>query len=313
MISLIEVSKVYGLTAALSDFTANFDKGCNGLLGPNGAGKTTTLRLIAGLIKPDKGNVLTLGENPFNNPRVLKGVGYAPEFDEPFPWLSARKYLRKILRFYGFPKHEINRRVEEVIRDLGMNDFADRQIMGYSRGMLQRVKIAQAIIHDPEIVLLDEPMNGLDPIWRHRMINLIKKWRKEGKLVIYSTHLLFEAEKVCTKAYFIYRGTLVAHGELYEIRKKLQEYPHRVKIKVSNNISKLLKKIIDLPYVNSLQVVDRVENKGTIEVKVIDAEKFYREIPVLLLENNITLEEIESVDDNLDTLYKYILEVSKEV
>ncbi len=313
MISLIEVSKVYGLTAALSDFTAHFDKGCNGLLGPNGAGKTTTLRLIAGLIKPDKGIVTTLGENPFNNPKIIRRIGYAPEFDEPYPWLTARKYLEKILRLYGFTTHEINKRVSEVIKEFGMSDFADRQIMGYSRGMLQRVKIAQAIVHDPEVILLDEPMNGLDPIWRHRMINLIKKWRKNGKLVIYSTHLLFEAEKVCTKAYFIYRGTLVAHGELYEIRKKLQEYPHRVRIKVLNNISKLLKKIIDLPYVNSLHVVDRVDDRGTIEVKVVDPERFYREIPSLLLENKIILEEIESVDDNLDTLYKYILEVSREV
>ena len=312
MIEFEEVTKVYGLTAALSDVTMKIGKGCNGLLGPNGSGKTTSLKLIVGMIRPDKGSVMVFGENPFNNPDVASRIGYSPEFDEPYPWMTARKYLDYMLSLHGYGSNQRKRRIREVIEMLGMEKYADRAISGYSKGMLQKVKIAQAIIHDPPLVLLDEPMNGLDPIWRGRVLNLIKRWKKEGKTVVYSTHLLFEAEKVCNKVYFMYRGTLIASGEISELRERLSMYPHRVLISVNDKFSTLLKTLVDTPYISQLAVKKRNGEKGEIEVETVDPKKLYRELPRILADLGIPIDRVESVDDNLDTIYRYVLELVKE-
>lgn len=310
MIIFNNVTKVFGLTAALSNVSLKFVKGCNGLLGPNGAGKTTCLRLSAGFIKPDHGTVTVCEENPFNNPRILNIIGYCPEFDEPFPWMSGRKYLMKILRFYNMSSVEKIDRFNLVMEMFGLKSFIDRAIGGYSRGMKQRLKLAQAVIHDPEILLLDEPLVGLDPIWRIKMIDFIKEWRREDKIIVYSTHLLFDAEKVCNNVFFLYKGALVASGEIYELRERLDEFPHRVEIVVKDGISKVLKNLIDESFINEIIIKERKNDSGVLEIKTNQPSKFYTLIPKILYELDVSVEKIESIDDNLESLYRYILSIS---
>ena len=311
MIEFKNVSKIYGYTAALSNVSFKIDKGCTGLLGPNGSGKTTSLRLIAGFIRPDEGKVVVNGENPFNNPKIIAKIGYVPEFDELYPWMSAEEYLNWVAKIYNLSRSQAEKKVREVVEEFGLKRFAHRKIGGYSRGMKQRVKLAQAVIHDPEILLLDEPLSGLDPLWRVRLLNYIKKWKKMGKTVIYSTHLLFEAEKVSNYIIFLYRGMLIGAGTIRDLLGQLRNHPRTIRIVLNSGLNSLLKKLIINEIVSDISIENRDGDSGIIKIKTFHPQELYVELPKIIKEANASVKDLTTIESDLNAIYKIVLKIAK--
>ncbi len=311
MIIFDNVSKTYDLVSALADVSFEIEKGCTGLLGPNGSGKTTSLRLIIGFLRPDNGTVTVNGEDPHNNPKVLRMIGYVPEFDEPYPWMTAYKYLKWVAKMRGFTGKKLSDTVNYVVKNLGIERFKDREINGYSRGMKQRVKIAQALIGEPEILLLDEPLVGLDPLWRLKILSLIKDWKKEGKTVVYSTHLLFEAEKTCNYIIFLYKGNLIGKGSINELKRGIRTLPHEIKLEVANGLKDLLNVLLQEIEIEELLISNRKGEEGIIRIKTRKPEVVYNLLPKISSELGVLVREMEVLNDNLDAIYRMILNVAK--
>ncbi|MGQ4891747.1 MAG: ABC transporter ATP-binding protein [Candidatus Njordarchaeia archaeon] len=311
MIEFENVTKIYGLTAALSNVSFRIDKGCTGLLGPNGSGKTTSLRLIAGFLKPDEGKVSVYGESPFNNPKITAKIGYVPEFDEPYPWMTAKNYLMWVAKIHGLSGGVAEEKVKRLIKTFGLEKFAHRKIGGYSRGMKQRVKLAQALLHDPEIILLDEPLSGLDPLWRVHVLNCMKKWKKEGKIVVYSTHLLFEAEKVVNNILFLYRGMLIGVGTIRELLNQLRGHPRTIKIELEKGLNVLLKELIVEEIVNDISIKERKDDSGIIKIKTLYPNELYLRLPEIIRESDAVVKSLVTIESDLNALYRIILKIAK--
>lgn len=305
MIEFRNVTKIYSLSPALSDVSFEMKEGCIGLLGPNGAGKTTTLKLISGLIKPSQGEVFVMGENPFNNPNIIGKIGYQPEFEQPYPWMTGRKYLKLTGKLYGLEKREIDERIDTVKEIFGLEGFLDRVIGGYSRGMRQRIKLAQAFIHNPQIILLDEPLAGLDPKWRNRILEFINMVEREGKLIVFSTHLLFDAEAVCDHIIFLYRGRIIASGSLREIQQYFLSSEFDIDIRIINKTRPSLPTLSDIEGVKGFYL-SKEGNYWLLKVRVSGLRgyiKFMRS----LLDSDVDIEEISISELDLNKIYARIL------
>jgi len=305
MIEFENVTKIYGLTPALSDVSFEMEKGCIGLLGPNGAGKTTTLKLISGLIKPSQGVVFVYGENPFNNPKIIRKIGYQPELEQPYPWMTGRRYLKLIAKLYNLDEQKLKDHIVAIEDTLGLKYFLDRVIGGYSRGMKQRLKLAQALLHDPNIVLLDEPLAGLDPKWRRRILGYIREIREEGKLIIFSTHLLFDAEAVCDHIIFLYKGRIIANGPLREIQRYFLSLDFDVNIKVRNTSRPSLPFLTDIEGVKGFYL-DREKDHWLLNVRVNGLEG-YKDLLRRIVESGIEIIELSIDEIDLNHIYARIL------
>jgi len=307
MIVFENVTKIYNLTPALSDVSLEMKKSCVGLLGPNGSGKTTSLKLTSGLIKPDHGSIQVLGEDPFNNPRIMRKIGYQPELEQPYLWMTGYRYLKIVAKMYNLSKDQFNRSLDDINEFLGLNDFIDRKIGGYSRGMRQRIKLAQALIHDPDIVLLDEPLSGLDPKWRNRVLELIRELVKQGKLIVFSTHLLFDAELVCDNVIFLYRGRLIAKGSLRSLQKYFMSRGFNVKLKLKNEPETLISILTDTDKIRGF-FIDRTDEKGGWVIEVyVNGIDGYRSLMRFISNSGLNLTSLEISELDLDEIYAKIL------
>ena len=196
MLSLMNASRWYGQVIGLNDVTCEIGPGVTALLGMNGAGKSTLMRMITGQIRPTTGEVRVFGEEPFANPNVYRRLGYCPEIDNFIEYMSGRQFVQHMGRLAGMTAAEAKARTQEVLLEVGMADRADRKIAGYSKGMRQRIKLAQAMIHHPDAILLDEPLNGLDPVGRREFLGLLADLAARGKAILVSSHILFEVEQM---------------------------------------------------------------------------------------------------------------------
>ncbi|MCJ7812859.1 ABC transporter ATP-binding protein, partial [bacterium] len=193
-IAVQNLSKWYGQVIGVNALSFSIHPGVTGFLGPNGAGKTTLIRLLTGQLKPSKGKVTIDEKNVWNAHRVMKVVGYCPEMDAFWNYLTGREFVHAMVRLHGFSESEAREKTERALKTVNMEEAQNKRIGGYSKGMRQRIKIAQAIAHDPEILFLDEPLNGMDPLGRRATIDLVKQFGREGKLVVVSSHILHEVE-----------------------------------------------------------------------------------------------------------------------
>lgn len=301
VIAARRLSLWYGQVIGVNDISLDIGKGVIGLLGPNGAGKSTFMKLLTGQLKPSTGTVAVGGEILWNNPNVFSRLGFVPEQDAFYEEMTGLGFVTYLTRLQGFDAAEAEQRAMASLKRMDLEKQQNRRISEYSKGMRQRVKIAQALAHDPDILLLDEPLNGTDPIGRRAIIELIKELGEAGKTVIVSSHILHEVEHMTTNIVLINKGRIVADGNIYRIREMIDEHPHRIFVDASDSraLAALLAKYDD---VVSIEFAD-----GGIHVATRAPDACYTRIPALALEHNLQIHRIASPDNNLMAVFRYLV------
>jgi ABC-2 type transport system ATP-binding protein len=303
LVELADVSKWFGDTVALADVSFTLGPGVTGLLGHNGAGKTTTLSLIAGFSTPSQGTITVGGRDPRTDAEVHTLLGLVPDGDGLWPFLTARQtvmFLAKQRRVANVAE-ETQRALERV----GLTDAADRKVSGFSKGMRQRVRLAQALVHDPRVLLLDEPLNGLDPAQRLQMIDLIVTLGAEGRTVMVSSHILAEVERMADRVLVIVNGRLVAEGSPAGIRDLITEQPRTVRI-VVDKPRVLGQSLLADGVVDSVRLTD-----GELVVETAEQVRLARRLPVAAKEAGLTLQRVVPVGEDLESVFGYLTHVAR--
>ncbi|MBC7527935.1 MAG: ABC transporter ATP-binding protein [Chthonomonadaceae bacterium] len=304
MISLERASRWYNQVIGINDVTCKIPTGITALLGPNGAGKSTMLKLITGQLKPTTGQVTIFGMKPFANPNVYRRMGYCPEIENNYDEMTGRQFVTMLGAMAGIGRNELGKRVNDAIEQVGMTANGDRKIGGYSKGMRQRIKVAQGIIHRPDILVLDEPLNGLDPIGRRDMMNVLNDFASEGKGVLISSHILYEVEQMTSNILLMSKGRLLAQGNIYQIRGLIDKHPHRISIE-TNTPRPLASLLLSLPFILSVKF-DR-ENPRMMEIETLEPDKFYSQFPEIIMAENLSVDSFDSPDNNLEAVFKYLI------
>lgn len=303
IIQLDGVSKWFGEVIGLNGVTVSIRPGITGLLGHNGAGKTTFLSLVTGQLKPSMGRVRVLGRRPWNNPRVLSRVGYCPETDTFWRGMSGRDFVSLLGRISGYAGSEADRRAEGLLDRVGMADHAHRPVHEYSRGMRQRVKIAQALLNDPELLVLDEPLAGMDPVVRADINRLLLRLCGEGVHIVISSHVLHEVQAITDTFLLIDHGCLIAEGDVHEVRALLEERAHRIVFRTDSP-----RRLAELLILREYTAGVDLPRDGELVVRTFDPERFFDELPRLLIDHGVACTEIDSQDDNLEAVFSYLTE-----
>jgi ABC-2 type transport system ATP-binding protein len=298
-----KLGKWYGNVLGLSDVTIEIGPGITGLLGPNGAGKSTFMKLLTGQLRPSIGAIAVDGLPVWNNTDLFRRIGFCPEQDAFFEDTTGREFLTGLLRLSGFADAEARERAARALAFVELVEAQDRLIRGYSRGMRQRLKIAQAIAHEPEILILDEPLNGLDPLSKRKVIRLIKEYRTEGRTVIVSSHVLPEIEVLTQTIVLIHQGKILAQGDIHYIRDLIDAHPHVVAVR-SSEPRRLGALIVGDSAVQSI-AYGPAENLVTFATRQRD--RLFGLLPKVVAENGLDLEEITSPDDNLQAVFDYLV------
>ncbi len=294
------LNKWYKRVIALNDVSLTIESGIVGLLGMNGAGKTSLMRILIGLMRESAGQVAVLGERPFNNPGLARRIGYVPEHDGFYEGMTGRQFIAALARIRGV--RDCAAATQRALEWVRMTETADRKIVTYSRGMRQRIKIAQAVVHEPELLVLDEPLTGSDPLVRQELIGLIRAYADKGGSVIVSSHVLHEIEQLTKRIVLIHKGRLVADGDVRQIRDLIDRHPHTIEVKATKS-RELAAALAREPEVVEI----RMEN-DTLWVKTAKPDVFYTKLPKVALEAGAGIREISSTDDNLEAVFRYLTE-----
>ena len=301
VIDVFEVSKWFGNVVAVNEVSFQVHPGITALLGPNGAGKTTMLHLIAGLAKCSDGQVTTLGEPVRNNPEIYRRVGFMPEHESVYGFYTGRQLVQFSAKLHGL--NPVDEAVDKAIHIVGMEDAQDRAMGGYSRGMRQRMRLAAAIVHDPEVMILDEPLNGTDPRQRIEFQQVMERLVSQGRTILISSHILEEVETMAGRILLMVSGKLAASGDFRAIRAKLDEQAYQVRI-VVDDPRKMAAAIVALEDVDSINFDD----DGSIIVHSRKVATIQTNLPRLALENGIRLTRMEAIDESLESMFEYIVE-----
>ncbi len=297
------LSKWYGNVLGLSDVSLEVEQGITGLLGPNGAGKSTFLKLITGQIKPSIGRVTIQGQHVWNNYPLFGRIGFCPEQDAFYDEMTGWEFMTRLLSLYSFSHTDVQSRAERALNFVELDKDKDRLIRGYSRGMRQRLKLAQAVAHDPEIIILDEPLNGLDPLSKRKVIRLIKDYKEAGKTVIVSSHVLPEIEALTRTIILLHQGKILAQGDIHYIRDLIDKHPHMISVRCSDP-RRLASSLVGEPSVLNIEFGPALD---TVVFETQDRDRFFSLIPGLIVDHQIDVEEITSPDDNLQAVFDYLV------
>jgi ABC-2 type transport system ATP-binding protein len=299
-IQLRNVSRWYGNVVAINDVTMTMGPGVTGLLGPNGAGKSTLLHMIAGFLRPSRGEV-TIGSVPsWRHPDIYRTVGLVPERDSVYAFLTGEQFVRASAKLHGLPDPDAA--TSRAIAMVDMAEPADRKIATYSKGMRQRIKVAAALVHDPVVLLLDEPFNGMDPRQRLHMTDLLHKLGDAGRTIVFSSHILEEVERLSGTIQVIVAGRLAASGDFREIRRLMTSRPHVFLVRTSDD--RLLgSALIGRPAVTGVELTGR-----GLQVRAADYGTFSRELAVISKERGIRLRELQPEDESLESVFAYLVE-----
>ena len=302
MITFTHASKWYGDVIAVNDVTFNLEPGVTALLGSNGAGKSTLMKLVTGQIRPSTGEVKVFGLEPFANPEVYKRLGYCPEIDAFPEHQTGRAFVNTMARFSGLGMGEAKRRTEEVLHEVGMAERAGRKVGGYSKGMRQRIKLAQAMLLDPDVIVLDEPLNGLDPVGRREFLAVLQGLADRGKTILVSSHILFEVEQMTRSILLLTQGQLLAQGDLSVIRRYLDRFPQRIRIETTDP-RRLAERLVILPFVIGVEMDLRGEG---LEVRTKNPDAFYDALGDLMLDESLPVGAFHSPDNDLESIFRYL-------
>ncbi|MCC6385765.1 MAG: ABC transporter ATP-binding protein [Dehalococcoidia bacterium] len=298
-IEVLKVSKWYGNVVAVNDISFSLGAGITGLLGPNGAGTSTMLHMLAGFLRPSAGAVRVLGQDAWHNPSLYAHIGLVPEREAVYPFLTGWEFVRLSAQLHGLPDPEAATR--RAIAEVDLSTAQDRATGGYSKGMKQRVKIAAAIVHDPRILILDEPFNGADPRQRLHMMGMLRRMAAEGRTIVFSSHILEEVERLAEDVLVIVTGRLAASGDFREIRRLMTDRPHTFNVRSSDN-RRLAAALVGIPAVTGLDLED-----GRLAVRSSDFGALTRVLAPLARDSGVSLFEVLPADESLESVFSYLV------
>jgi ABC-2 type transport system ATP-binding protein len=298
------VSKWYGQVIGLNDVSVSVPSGVTGLLGPNGAGKSTFMKLITGQLKPSKGALTVFGEPIWRNPKIYFEIGFCPEQDAFYERMTGLEWVAALVRLNGLSDKEAGEAAHKALADVDLLDAANKKIGAYSKGMRQRVKMAQALVHDPQLLILDEPLSGMDPIGRRKTVRLIREWGRAGKSVIVSSHILHEIESMTSNILLINNGRILAEGDIHQIRDLIDEHPHTIYVRAQDP-RRLARQFLDRPDddVRSMKF-----EPGAVVVETGKPDLFYARVTEMAASGEFgSIDEVTSPDDNLQAVFQYLV------
>jgi len=302
VVTAAHLSKWYGQVIGLNDVTLTVPAGITGLLGPNGAGKSTFMKLITGQLKPSQGEITVLGEPIWGNPALYFRIGFCPEQDAFYERMTGLEWVSALVRLNGVGERDALEMAHLALERVDLIDAAGKKIGAYSKGMRQRVKLAQALAHDPDLLILDEPLGGMDPIARRKTIRLIKEWGRSGRSVIVSSHILHEIESMTANILLINQGRILAEGNVHQIRDLIDEHPHTVYIR-ADQTRRLAREFLAGDDVLSLRFED-----DAVVVQTAIPDRFYARLTALAASGELgSIHEVTSPDDNLQAVFQYLV------
>jgi len=297
------LTKWYGQVIGINDISVKIYRGITGLLGPNGAGKTTLIKILTGQIRQTRGEATIFTEKVRNNPSLTRKLGYCPEQDNLYETFSGPLFLNFMLRLYGFSRQEAEERADRALEMVKLKEAGEKKIGAYSKGMRQRIKLAQAIAHDPDVFFLDEPLTGLDPVGRRQMIDIIRDLGETGRTVVVSSHILHEVEAMTDSILLIHNGRILAEGQIHQIRELIDEHPHNITIGCDKT------RILASALAGCDDVVSiRIDpGQSRLTAQSVRPDDFYGRLPDLVLKYEINIKELYSPDDNLQAVFNYLI------
>jgi ABC-2 type transport system ATP-binding protein len=301
-ISFDDVSRFYGEVLGVNRVTLSIPPGITSLVGPNGSGKTTLMNLMAGLVQPSRGSIRVLGVAPSEPSRLFGLLGYSTQFDSFPKGMTGLEFVQSFLRLYGWPAAECRRLAEAAIARVRLGDAAGRKVAGYSKGMRQRIRLAQAIAHDPRVLVLDEPLNGLDPLVRAETLALFREHAAQGRHVIVSSHILHEVDLISDRVILLNSGYVMAEGSIQGVRSELQDHPTKVLVRCDRPAE-----LAATLFAQDLAVEARVlTDKSGLVVWTREPDRVYRAINRAVVDG-LDVKSVAPVDDDVNSVYGYLI------
>jgi ABC-2 type transport system ATP-binding protein len=284
----------------VSDVSWTVRGGIVGLLGPNGAGKSTLMKMIVGLLGPTRGQVQVFGQQPFRSPEARRRIGYCPEHENLYDELTALEWVTCMAQLSGVPTRRARADAERALVEMGLQESLGRRVRGFSKGMRQRTKLAQCLVHDPGLLILDEPLTGVDPIARAEIVERIRRAASAGKTVVVSSHVLYEIEALTEEIIVIYRGQVLAEGNIYEIRSLIDKHPHRIRVECDRP------RELGQGLAGEDHVVTIAFERAAVVVETAEPDRCYDRIGAVVLERAIRVRSMTSPDNNLGAVFDYL-------
>jgi ABC-2 type transport system ATP-binding protein len=303
-VELAQVSRWFGNVVAVNDVTMRLTPGVTGLLGPNGAGKSTLIHMMAGFLAPSAGTVTLDGRPLYRDPEIYREVGLVPEREEMYDAVTGWSFVLANARLHRLTDPEDAAR--RAIATVEMADAQERDIRTYSKGMKQRIKMATAIVHDPTVLLLDEPFNGMDPRQRLHLMELLHRLGDEGRTILFSSHILEEVEQIAGRIEVMVAGRHAASGDFREIRRLMTQRPHQYTIRSSDD-RRLASAVIAEPSASGVELVLDSAGGGTLQIQATDFSAFVRALPRIAAEHDIRLLEVRPADESLESVFSYLV------
>jgi ABC-2 type transport system ATP-binding protein len=303
MIVFDDVSKFYGEILGVNRINLTIAPGITSLVGPNGSGKTTLMNLMTGLLRPTRGRISILGIEPDRPEQLFRKLGYCSQFDSFPGGLTGRQFISSFLGVHGYARREAEELSVKALERVGLTEAADRKVAGYSKGMRQRIRLAQSIAHGPSVLILDEPLNGLDPMARAETINLFRHLAEEGLHLVISSHILHEVDMMSDQVVLLNNGYVVAEGDIHGVRDEMEEHPMQILIRCDRP-TVLAARV----FAQNVVVEARLHTDAQgLFVKTRDADQFYLLLNRIVLEEKLNVESVAPVDDDLNAVYQYLI------
>ena len=303
MIEFKNLTKLYGSVIGVNDLCLEMEPGAYGLVGPNGSGKTTLINLLTGQLKPTLGGLKVFGQDPWKDRRLLRRIGLCPATDVLYPNVSAKQWVSYLVSLHGFDAAESERLAVESLEIVGMESRMNRPMGEYSLGMRQRAKIAQSIAHQPELIILDEPYNGLDPVGRQQMTRVLKDWVSRGKSLLFASHVLHEIEAITSSFLLVFGGRLLASGTSAQLESFVAEAPQEVTL-VGEGVASILTELAQQDWVDSVQLMN---HRTQLRIALRNPAAFYGFLPNWIAKHSIQVEQLQASEGNLTAIFEALL------
>jgi ABC-2 type transport system ATP-binding protein len=297
------VSKFYGEILGVNRINIQIAPGITSLVGPNGAGKSTLMNLMTGLLRPTRGSITLLGIPTDRPEELFRKVGYCTQFDSFPRGVTGREFINSFLMVHGYDRKRANELSQVALERVNLVEAADRKVAGYSKGMRQRIRLAQSIAHEPAVLILDEPLNGLDPMVRAETIALFRRLAAEGLHLIVSSHILHEVDMMSDRVVLLNNGYIVAEGNIHGVRDEMEEHPMQILIRCDQP-AKLAAYVFEQNHVVEARLHD--DRRGLF-VKTRDADRFYLMLNRAVAEGEVNVETVAPIDDDLSAVYQYLI------